>query len=152
MVTIETKTNMADGVSYLRDLDLTEDSIKINERSLNPESLPSSFHSSLSSLNADDDGVVTDERLESLLLERIQTGHKPSIFQLGQFYFEREMYEKAFVEFDKIKETDFQAKYQLGVMYYDGLGVRENSVNLESAFILIQMYFLYCISVYSSSL
>ncbi|NXW94308.1 LR2BP protein, partial [Alopecoenas beccarii] len=36
------------------------------------------------------------------------------------------LYEEALIQFEKIKDTDFQAMYQLGVMYYDGLGTREN--------------------------
>uniref|UniRef100_A0A8D0L9X9 LRP2-binding protein n=1 Tax=Sphenodon punctatus TaxID=8508 RepID=A0A8D0L9X9_SPHPU len=37
-----------------------------------------------------------------------------------------EWYEEALVQFEKIKTTDFQAMYQLGVMYYDGLGTPED--------------------------
>ncbi|NXS95717.1 LR2BP protein, partial [Jacana jacana] len=36
------------------------------------------------------------------------------------------LYEEAFIEFEKIKDTDFQAMYQLGVMHYDGLGTEGN--------------------------
>ncbi|XP_028391369.1 LRP2-binding protein-like [Dendronephthya gigantea] len=96
---------------------------KLNPKTLRAESLPKSSSSSIASEQGDQDGVLSDERLECLLLAR--TDHI-SRFQLGQFYFEREIYEKAFVEFDKLKERDVQALYQLGVMYYDGLGVRED--------------------------
>ena len=100
-----------------------------NQRKLQAESLPKSSHVSVVSEHGDNDGVLSDERLESLLLERTDY---VSRFQLGQFYFERETYEKAFAEFEKLKDRDFQASYQLGVMYYDGLGVQENAVSLKS--------------------
>ena len=99
-----------------------------NQRKLQAESFPKSSHVSVVSEHGDNDGVLSDERLESLLLER--TDHV-SRFQLGQFYFEREIYEKAFAEFEKLKDCDAQASYQLGVMYYDGLGVEENAVSLK---------------------
>ena len=105
-----------------------EDNTQIQEsnpRKLQAESLPKSSQGSVVSDQGDNDGVLSDERLEGLLLER--TDHVSS-FQLGQFYFEREIYEKAFVEFEKLRERDVQASYQLGVMYYDGLGVQENAV------------------------
>lgn len=104
------------------------DGFKGNSRTLHTESLPDSVRSSFSSLQKDSDGTLGDERLEELLFQRITCGDNLAKFQLGQFYFEREMYEKAFTEFDKIKETDVQAKYQLGVMYYDGLGIAEDAV------------------------
>lgn len=102
-----------------------------NTRKLPPESLPKYSPINVSSEQgnkSDKDGVLTDERVESLLLER--TDHA-SRFQLGQFYFERKMYVKAFVEFNKLKSRDIQALYQLGVMYYDGLGVEEDGVRLR---------------------
>ncbi|NXI87243.1 LR2BP protein, partial [Rhipidura dahli] len=36
------------------------------------------------------------------------------------------LYEEALKHFEKIKDTDFQAMYQLGVMYYDGLGTKKD--------------------------
>ncbi|NWW72803.1 LR2BP protein, partial [Climacteris rufus] len=36
------------------------------------------------------------------------------------------LYEAALKQFEKIKNTDFQAMYQLGVMYYDGLGTEKD--------------------------
>ncbi|NWV34662.1 LR2BP protein, partial [Grantiella picta] len=36
------------------------------------------------------------------------------------------LYEEALKQFEKIKDTDFQAMYQLGVMYYDGLGTEKD--------------------------
>ena len=97
-------------------------------RKVHAERLPMNSQSSVTSEQGDNDGVLSDERLESLLLER---SDQVSRFQLGQFYFEREMYKKAFIEFEKLKERDIQALYQLGVLYYDGLGVREDGVSFD---------------------
>ncbi|KFR15148.1 LRP2-binding protein, partial [Opisthocomus hoazin] len=36
------------------------------------------------------------------------------------------LYEEALTEFEKTKDTDFQAMYQLGVMHYHGLGTKED--------------------------
>ncbi|NWR93882.1 LR2BP protein, partial [Furnarius figulus] len=36
------------------------------------------------------------------------------------------LYEEAFMQFKKIEDTDFQAMYQLSVMYYDGLGTEKD--------------------------
>ncbi|XP_025889281.1 LRP2-binding protein [Nothoprocta perdicaria] len=35
-------------------------------------------------------------------------------------------YEEALRQFERVKDTDFQAMYQLGVMHYDGLGTKED--------------------------
>ncbi|XP_069833835.1 LRP2-binding protein isoform X2 [Dendropsophus ebraccatus] len=35
-------------------------------------------------------------------------------------------YEEALLHFEKVKDEDFQALYQAGVMYYDGLGTQED--------------------------
>ncbi|NWW42326.1 LR2BP protein, partial [Pedionomus torquatus] len=40
--------------------------------------------------------------------------------------FSQGLYEEALIEFEKIKDTDFQAMYQLGVMHYDGLGTKDD--------------------------
>ncbi|XP_033119477.1 LRP2-binding protein-like [Anneissia japonica] len=63
-----------------------------------------------------------NERVETLLLEKVDTGDKLAIFQLAQFYFEQEDYKRALIYFERIKDTDPQAQFQLGVMYHDGLG------------------------------
>jgi len=39
------------------------------------------------------------------------------------------LYEEALTEFEKTKDTDFQAMYQLGVMHYHGLGTKEDPVS-----------------------
>ncbi|NXY73992.1 LR2BP protein, partial [Glareola pratincola] len=36
------------------------------------------------------------------------------------------LYEEAVIQVEKIKDTDFQAMYQLGVMHYDRLGTKED--------------------------
>lgn len=47
------------------------------------------------------------------------------------------LYEEALTQFEKIKDTDFQGMYQLGVMHYDGLGTKEDPVsNLAVHFLL----------------
>ncbi|KAJ1215508.1 hypothetical protein NDU88_003116 [Pleurodeles waltl] len=65
------------------------------------------------------------KRAEQFLKERIQQGDQQAPFLLGQLYFEEGWYEDALLQFEKNK-NDFQALYQAGVMYYDGLGIAEN--------------------------
>ncbi|KAL9851558.1 LRP2-binding protein isoform 2-T2 [Geothlypis trichas] len=50
----------------------------------------------------------------------------PSPFLNGQRYYQQGLYKEALKRFEKIKDTDFQAMYQLGVMYYDGLGTKKD--------------------------
>ncbi|XP_053515802.1 LRP2-binding protein isoform X3 [Artibeus jamaicensis] len=64
---------------------------------------------------------VVDKALQ-LLKERIRRGDAMAYFLRGQLYFEEGWYEDALEQFEEIKENDHQAMYQLGVMYYDGLG------------------------------
>ncbi|XP_003221670.2 LRP2-binding protein isoform X2 [Anolis carolinensis] len=59
-------------------------------------------------------------KAEELLEKRINAGDSLASFLKGQLYFEEGWYEEAFLQFQE--NTDFQSKYQLGVMYYDGLG------------------------------
>ena len=56
---------------------------------------------------------------------------------MGQFYFEREVYGKALISFERIKDTDFQAKYQLGIMYYDGIGTKPDPVRAQKQYLAI---------------
>uniref|UniRef100_A0A8D0EFD0 LRP2-binding protein n=1 Tax=Strix occidentalis caurina TaxID=311401 RepID=A0A8D0EFD0_STROC len=51
-----------------------------------------------------------------------------SLFCVLNFLFcpSQGLYEEALIQFEKIKDTDFQAMYQLGVMHYDGLGTKED--------------------------
>ncbi|XP_069487612.1 LRP2-binding protein [Ambystoma mexicanum] len=65
------------------------------------------------------------ERAEKYLKQRIVAGDSQALFLLGQLYFEEGWYEDALLQFEKNK-NDFQALYQAGVMYYDGLGIAEN--------------------------
>ncbi|XP_005415735.1 LRP2-binding protein [Geospiza fortis] len=53
-------------------------------------------------------------------------GDPPSPFLDGQRYYQQGFYKEALKRFEKIKDTDFQAMYQLGVMYYDGLGTKKD--------------------------
>ncbi|KAI5211277.1 Lrp2-Binding Protein [Manis pentadactyla] len=64
---------------------------------------------------------LVDKALQ-LLNERIRRGDAMACFLRGQLYFEEGWYEGALEQFEEIKENDLQATYQLGVMYYDGLG------------------------------
>lgn len=62
------------------------------------------------------------------------------LFALGQFYFSHQDYARALKYFEKAagvrvegrRKFSSQAKYQLGVMYYDGLGVKEDLVSQTS--------------------
>ncbi|OBS64716.1 hypothetical protein A6R68_06741, partial [Neotoma lepida] len=61
------------------------------------------------------------------LKERIRRGDTMAYFLRGQLYFEEGWYVEALAQFEEIQETDHQAIYQLGVMYYDGLGTSPNA-------------------------
>ncbi|XP_074678835.1 LRP2-binding protein isoform X2 [Strix aluco] len=65
-------------------------------------------------------------KAEELLAERTSGGDPRARFLKGQLYYEEGLYEEALIQFEKIKDTDFQAMYQLGVMHYDGLGTKED--------------------------
>ncbi|XP_032874451.1 LRP2-binding protein isoform X1 [Amblyraja radiata] len=70
---------------------------------------------------------VTEVRKADVFLrKKIRDGDLQANFLLGQLYFEEGCYETALEEFNNIKDCDFQALYQLGVMYYDGLGTKED--------------------------
>ncbi|XP_050395875.1 LRP2-binding protein isoform X1 [Patella vulgata] len=68
------------------------------------------------------------ERIETVLNEKIINGEKTAFFQLGLFYIEQELYEKAYSCFEKSKDFDSQSMYQYGVMLYDGIGCEQNTV------------------------
>lgn len=69
---------------------------------------------------------LVDKALQ-LLKKRILKGDTLAYFLRGQLYFEEGWYEEALEQFEEIEEEDHQATYQLGVMYYDGLGTILNS-------------------------
>lgn len=71
---------------------------------------------------------LVDKALQ-LLKERIRRGDTLAYFLRGQLYFEEGWYEEALEQFEEIKEKDHQATYQLGVMYYDGLGTTTDAVS-----------------------
>ncbi|NWJ01558.1 LR2BP protein, partial [Crypturellus undulatus] len=60
------------------------------------------------------------------LAKRIEDGDPTAYFLKGQMYYEEGRYEEALIQFERIKDMDFQAMYQLGVMHYDGLGTKED--------------------------
>ncbi|KAK2572536.1 LRP2-binding protein [Acropora cervicornis] len=96
----------------------------LSDRKLSAEKLPNSRSLSLGEEQEVEEDEIADDRLEEILISRVNTGDNLAKFQLGQFYFEREVYGKALISFERIKDTDFQAKYQLGIMYYDGIGTK----------------------------
>ena len=98
------------------------------DRKLSSDPLPNDDQESQHYIKNEESDGMTDEQLEQILIERAKDGDKLAKFQLGQFYFEREIFDKALVAFERIKNTDLQAKYQLGVMYYDGLGTKHDPV------------------------
>lgn len=62
------------------------------------------------------------------------SGISDAQFALGQHHFNGGRYHEALSWFEKASGnggigSSAQAKYQLGVMYYDGLGVQENPVS-----------------------
>ncbi|KAK3096051.1 hypothetical protein FSP39_022541 [Pinctada imbricata] len=71
-------------------------------------------------------GSLTEEELmekvEAILLERIKNGDKKAYFQLGLFYYEQNIYDKARIYFERAKDFDYQALYMLACMLYDGQG------------------------------
>ncbi|XP_004696525.2 LRP2-binding protein isoform X2 [Echinops telfairi] len=69
---------------------------------------------------------LVDKALQ-LLLEKIRNGDSQAYFLRGQLYFEEGWYDEALEQFEEIKENDHQAIYQLGVMYYDGLGTTQDA-------------------------
>ncbi|XP_062569240.1 LRP2-binding protein-like [Saccostrea cucullata] len=71
-------------------------------------------------------GSLTEEELmekvENILLERIKNGDKHAYFQLGLFYYEQNLFDKARIYFERSKDFDFQSLYMLACMLYDGEG------------------------------
>ncbi|KAL3863322.1 hypothetical protein ACJMK2_005084 [Sinanodonta woodiana] len=67
------------------------------------------------------------EKVENILLEKIQAGDKTAYFQLGLFYYEQNLPEKSFGYFERSKDFDYQSLYMLAVMLYDGIGCKANT-------------------------
>ncbi|XP_015132049.2 LRP2-binding protein isoform X2 [Gallus gallus] len=80
------------------------------------EALPRAAASGAVCLLSEDDSHAAS------LARRAEGGDPWECFLRGQQYYEEGRYEEALVQFEKSKDTDFQALYQLGVMHYDGLG------------------------------
>lgn len=61
-----------------------------------------------------------------------QPGITEAQFSLGQYHFSQQSYADAMKYFEMAQQGgSTQAQYQLGVMYYDGLGVQEDPVSLR---------------------
>ena len=103
----------------------------LTDRKLSAERLPNTRPLSMGAVEETHEDEISEELLEEMLVKRASGGDNLAKFQLGQFYFEREIYDKALIAFERIKSTDFQAKYQLGVMYYDGIGTKSNPVRFS---------------------
>ncbi|OWF38358.1 LRP2-binding protein-like [Mizuhopecten yessoensis] len=67
------------------------------------------------------------EKVENILLERIKNGDKRAYFQLGLFYYEQALQDKARIYFERAKDFDFQALFMLAVMLFDGVGGDTNT-------------------------
>jgi len=67
---------------------------------------------------------LLEEKIEKLLVDKVNTGNYQALFLLGQFYFEQGNYDKAehYFLISISRRIDWQALYQLALMYYDGLG------------------------------
>lgn len=71
---------------------------------------------------------IRDAQLIASLKERIESGDKDAKFELGQFHFEHREFIEAKALFEEIDDEDMRAKYQLAVIYYDGLGTETDHV------------------------
>lgn len=67
------------------------------------------------------------EKVENILHEKIKVGEKQAYFQLGLFYYEQDIMDKAINYFERSREFDFQSLYMLGVMLYDGIGCKPDT-------------------------
>ncbi|XP_043113262.1 LRP2-binding protein [Puntigrus tetrazona] len=69
---------------------------------------------------------VSVERIAILLKEKAERGDPQAAFLLGQLHYEEGRYTEAEATFEGIKDEDPRALYQLAVIYYDGLGTKED--------------------------
>ncbi|KAH3789784.1 LRP2-binding protein-like isoform X2 [Dreissena polymorpha] len=67
------------------------------------------------------------EKVEGILMEKIKEGEKRAYFQLGLFYYEQGVMEKAIIYFERSKEFDYQSLYMLSIMLYDGIGCKSDT-------------------------
>lgn len=67
---------------------------------------------------------IREDCLRDNLLKKIKDGDQDAKFLLGQFFFSSHEYTEAAKWFLEIEDCDLQARYQLAVMYYDGLGLK----------------------------
>ena len=126
--------------------------VSLSDRKLSAEKLPLSRETHEFGVQDGEEDGIPDDVLEDILTQRAKDGDNLAKFQLGQFYFERQIYDKALVAFERIKSSDVQAKYQLGVMYYDGLGTKANPVSNSQAtqgnvILSVCVYLSVCLSV-----
>ena len=64
------------------------------------------------------------------MTEKSKRGVAEAQFALGQYLFAKGQYLESFQQFELAAvRGDLQAKYQLGVMSYDGKGIREDAVS-----------------------
>lgn len=61
-----------------------------------------------------------------------------SLIMFVQLFCLQERYEEAKYQFEKIKDSDFQAQFQLGIIFYDGLGTKADPVSIAH---LLAIYF-----------
>ncbi|XP_048043952.1 LRP2-binding protein isoform X2 [Megalobrama amblycephala] len=78
------------------------------------------------------------EKTVTLLKEKSERGDSQAAFLLGQLHYEEGRYAEAEIIFDGIKDEDPRALYQLAVIYYDGLGNKEDLVRTFLLFISLR--------------
>ncbi|XP_051514552.1 LRP2-binding protein isoform X1 [Myxocyprinus asiaticus] len=66
------------------------------------------------------------EKTVRLQKEKAERGDSQATFLLGQLHYEEGRYTEAEMIFDSIRDQDPRALYQLAVIYYDGLGTKED--------------------------
>ncbi|XP_059152970.1 LRP2-binding protein-like [Physella acuta] len=85
------------------------------------------------------------ERVEIILLDKIQAGETAAKFQLGLLYFQQEKFEKALSLFDDSKDFDYQSLFMYGIMKYDGIGTEVNmKEGMDSMLIIAESASKFC--------
>ncbi|XP_051715942.1 LRP2-binding protein [Ctenopharyngodon idella] len=77
-------------------------------------------------LTQSESSVESVEKTVILLKEKAERGDSQAAFLLGRLHYEEGRYAEAEIIFDGIKDEDPRALYQLAVIYYDGLGTKED--------------------------